>query len=125
MILLFLAFFFRDRVVLVALAAVCESYCGDTLFAGCFMEMSVAVDGGGGSCGVTVAVYTIDFTLHRPFIVTVAVYTIDFTLHRPMNGRCNVKSIVYTATVTPQEPPPPSTATDISMKQPANNVSPQ
>ena len=32
------------------------------------MEMSVAVDGGGGSCGVTVAVYTIDFSLHRPFI---------------------------------------------------------
>ena len=38
-----------------------------------------------------------------------------------MNGRCNVKSIVYTATVTPQELPPPSTVTDISMKQPANN----
>ena len=68
MILLLLAFFFRDRVVLVALAAVCESCCGVTLFAGCFMEMSVAVDGGRGSCGVTVAVYTIDFTLHRPFI---------------------------------------------------------
>ena len=42
-----------------------------------------------------------------------------------MNGRCNVKSIIYTATVTPQEPPPPSTAADISMKQPANNVTPQ
>ena len=37
-------------------------------FAGCFMEMSVAVEGGGGSYGVTVAVYTIDFALHRPFI---------------------------------------------------------
>ena len=53
--------------MLVALAAVCESCCGVTLFASCFMEMSVAVDGGGGSCGVTVAVYTI-LTLHRPFI---------------------------------------------------------
>ena len=47
------------------------------------------------------------------------------TSNCPMNGRCNVKTIVYTATVTPQEPPPPSTATDISMKQPANNVTPQ
>ena len=43
----------------------------------------------------------------------------------PMNGRCNVKSIVYTATVTPQEPPPPSSATDISIKQPENNVATQ
>ena len=43
----------------------------------------------------------------------------------PMNGRRNVKSIVYTATVTPQEPPPPLTVTDISMKQPANNVTTQ
>ena len=40
-----------------------------------------------------------------------------------INGRCNVKSIVYAATVMPQEPP--STATDISMKQLANNVTPQ
>ena len=54
--------------MLVALAAGCESCCGVTLFAGCFMEMSVPVDGGGGSCSVTVAVYTIDFTLHCPFI---------------------------------------------------------
>ena len=54
--------------MLVALAAVCESYCGVTLFSACFMEMSVAVEGGGGSCGVTVAVYTMDYTLHRPFI---------------------------------------------------------
>ena len=54
--------------MLVALAAVCESCCVVTLLACCFMEMSVTVDGGGGSCGVTVAVYTIDFTLQRPFI---------------------------------------------------------
>ena len=40
--------------MLVTLAAVCESCCGVTLFASCFMEMSVAVDGGGGTCGVTV-----------------------------------------------------------------------
>ena len=45
------------------------------------------------------------------------------TSNCPMNGRCNVKSIVYTATVLPQEPP--STATDIFMRQPANNVTPQ
>ena len=47
------------------------------------------------------------------------------TSNCPMNGRCNVKSIVHTATVTPQEPPPPSTVTDISMKQPENNVTTQ
>ena len=44
MILLELAFFFRDSVELVALAAVCESCCVATLFAGCFMKMSVAVE---------------------------------------------------------------------------------
>ena len=43
----------------------------------------------------------------------------------PMNERCSIKSIVYIATVTPQEPPPPSTATDISMKQSTNNVATQ
>ena len=47
------------------------------------------------------------------------------TSNCPMNGRCNVKSIVYTATVTPQEPPPSLTVTDISVKQPANNVTTQ
>ena len=47
MILLQLAFFFRDSVELVALAAVCESCCVATLFSCCFMEMSVAAEGGG------------------------------------------------------------------------------
>ena len=47
MILLLLAFVFRDPVVLVALAAVCESCRVATLFAGCFMEMSAADEGGG------------------------------------------------------------------------------
>ena len=56
MILLLLAFFFRDPVELVALAAACESCCVATMLAGCFMEMSVALEGGGSSCGVTVAV---------------------------------------------------------------------
>ena len=43
-----------------------------------------------------------------------------------MNWQCNVKSIIIqTATVTPQEPPTPSTATDCSIKQPANNVATQ
>ena len=46
MILLLLAFFFRDPVELVALGAVCKSCCVATLFAGCFMEMSVAAEGG-------------------------------------------------------------------------------
>ena len=55
MILLLLTFFFRHPVELVTLAAVCESFCCvATLFAGCFMEMLVAVEGGGGSCGVAV-----------------------------------------------------------------------
>ena len=47
MILLLLAFLFRDPVVLVALAAICESCCVATLFAGCFMKMSAADEGVG------------------------------------------------------------------------------
>ena len=43
----------------------------------------------------------------------------------PVNGRCGVRSIVYTAAVTPRGPPPPSAAAGISVKQPANNVTPQ
>ena len=56
MILLLLVFFFRNVVESVTLAGVCDSYCVATLFAGCFMEVSVAVEGGRGSCGVTAAV---------------------------------------------------------------------
>ena len=56
MILPLLAFFFRDPVELVTLAGVCESYCVAALFSGCFKEVSVAVEVGGGSCGITVAV---------------------------------------------------------------------
>ena len=52
--------------MLVALAAVCESSCEATLFAGCFMETSVAVEGGGVLAALLL--YTIGFTLDRPFI---------------------------------------------------------
>ena len=64
MILLLLIFFFWDPVELVTLAVVCVA----TLIADCCMEVSVTVVEGGGSCGVTVAVLTIDFTLHCLFI---------------------------------------------------------
>ena len=51
-------------------------------------------------------------------------HTIAETLSKcPIYGRCNVKSIVYTAILTPQKPP--STTTDTSIKQPANNVETQ
>ena len=63
MILLLLIFFFWDPVELVTLAVVCVAI----LIADCCMEVSVAVEEGG-SCGVTVAVLTIDFTLHCLFI---------------------------------------------------------
>ena len=42
----------------------------------------------------------------------------------PVNGRCNVKSIIYTAQVTPQEPLP-STATDTYMQQLTINIATQ
>ena len=54
MILLLLVIFFRHPVELVTLAGVCESCCVSTLFDGCFMEVSVAVEGG--FCGVSIAV---------------------------------------------------------------------
>ena len=38
------------------------------------------------------------------------------TSNSPMNKRCNVKSIIYIATVTQKEPKPTSTATSISIK---------
>ena len=57
MILLLLALFFRDPVVLVALAAVCEICCVTTLFAGSFVEMSIAVEGGFLHCHVFIFHY--------------------------------------------------------------------
>ena len=45
------------------------------------------------------------------------------TSNCPMNGRSNVKPIVYNSNAA--RTPPPSTATDVSMKQPANNVASQ
>ena len=42
-----------------------------------------------------------------------------------MNRQCNVKSIVNTATVTPQDPPPSTTVTDTSIQQSAINVATQ
>ena len=56
MILLLLVFFFQNPVELVTLAGVCDSCCVAVLFADCFIEVSVAVEGGGGSCCATASV---------------------------------------------------------------------
>ena len=54
--------------MLVALAAVCEGCCGVTLFAGCFMEMSVAVEGGGVSYSAKFSSFITSQTLYNHYM---------------------------------------------------------
>ena len=77
MILLLLVIFFRHPVELVTLAGVCESCCVSTLFAGCFMEVSVEIEG----------VFAESVLLYRRLILRYIAHILDiWTMSRQSYG---------------------------------------